>query len=83
MTRKPGRLLCLAHSAMSYFTLTSCEVTVLVNGLAVKRITAVILVSGKLPVGSPLLEFDDELLLDDDDCELELDAPPVWTYAVT
>ena len=50
--------------------------TVLVNGLAVKRITAVSFVSGKLADGSPPLEVCDELP-DEELCELELDAPPV------
>ena len=59
----------------------SFEVTVLVNGFAVKRITAVILVSGKLPVASPPLELEvcdppdgaDELEL----MELANKVPPV------
>ena len=56
--------------------------TVFVNGFAVKRITAVILVSGKLPVGSPPLEL--ELCEPPDGAdELELDDPPLETYAVT
>ena len=60
----------------------SFEVTVLVNGFAVKRITAVILVSVKLPVGSPPLELEVCVPPDGAD-ELELDDPPLETYAVT
>ena len=56
----------------------SFEVTVLVNGFAVKRITAVILVSGKLLVESPPLELEVCVPPDGAD-ELELDDPPVDT----
>jgi len=80
--RKPGRSSCLARSSIVHFTLMSFEVTVLVNGFAVKRITAVILVSVKLPVGSPPLELEVCVPPDGAD-ELELDDPPLETYAVT
>lgn len=39
-----------------YFRLTSCAVTVLVSGLAVKRITAVTLLSGRRLLDGPLPE---------------------------
>ena len=58
----------------------SCDVTVLVSGLTVKRITAVILVKGKRP---PPLEGEEDCEPPDEDDELELDDPPVPTYAVT
>lgn len=60
-----------------HFKLTSCAVTVLVSGLAVKRITALTLVKGKTLPGSLPPEGEDCEPADDD--ELELDDPPVAT----
>jgi hypothetical protein len=56
----------------------SCEVTVLVNGFAVKRITAETFVNGKFPIDSPPLEPVDEPL-DDELCVLEPAGAPVDT----
>ena len=56
----------------------SCDVTELVSGLTVKRITAVIFVKGKRLVAPPPPEDEDCEPPDEDD-ELELDDPPVPT----
>ena len=61
---------------LSYFKLISWLVTFLVNGLAVKRITAVTLVKGKRP---PLPAAGGGAAGDPDGDELELDEPPVPT----
>jgi hypothetical protein len=53
-----------------------CDVTVLVSGFAVKRITALTFVSGK--AGSPPLEPDDEPPVEEL-CELEPAGAPVET----
>src|SRR5882672_5255688 len=66
--------------ALRYFRLMSCAVTVLVSGLAVKRITAVILVRGARLPGAPLPAGGGCAPAGAD--ELELDDPPVPTYAV-
>src|SRR4030095_8549141 len=78
-SKEPGSLPCLARSRSGYFTLMSCEVTVLVNGFAVKRITALTFVSGRF--GSPPLDPVDPL--DPELCELEPAGAPVERYAVT
>ena len=55
--------------------------TVFVSGFAVKRITALTLVSGRLPIGSPPLEPDDPPL-EEELCE-PFGCAPFCTYAVT
>lgn len=67
----------LSH-VFSYFKLISFEVTVLVNGLAVKRITAVSFVSGRFAAGRPPLELVEEPP-DEELCEPAAAALPVWT----
>jgi len=68
----PGR-----SESFSYCNLISCFVTVLVSGLAVKRITAVSLVSGRSPPVPPPPAGG--VVLPDDDGELEPDDVPVPT----
>src|SRR6184192_2107529 len=71
--QKPG--FCRARKTRTFHcNLMSCDVTVLVSGLSVKRMTAVIFVKGNEPVRLPL---DDDCEPPDDDDELELDDPPV------
>ena len=68
-------------SGCRYFRLTSCAVTVFVSGFAVKRITAVTLLSGKrLPEAVPP---DGGGCEPPDGAALELPDPPAPIYAVT
>ena len=71
-------MLYLAPWLLRYFKLISFEVTVLVNGLAVKRITAVTFVSGLVAVSDPALELDPEPA-DEEPCELAPEDPAVET----